>query len=388
MTIDNLKSYFKERIYNRLQKKCIDWFFYLPIKKNKIVFIFNGGGGYADSPKYIAEEIKKQNKPYHLVWLVNKSGYSTPSHIKQAKIGRIKSVYELATAKVIITTVKSYCDLKKKKNQFFIYVPHGQSGAKYVEKGAADKLGPKYIERSKWHSKVSDLFISSSAMQTQEMKDYFWCSCEIADMGLPRNDLFFNFTKNQVKKIKQTLGFEETCHLVLYAPTFRENKDCSVYDIDTKKILDSLKNRFGGEWKLLVRLHPNFKWFGTPNIVYDSNIVDVTSYEDMQELLIASDALISDYSSIMFDFNLLKRPIFLYTKDIEQYQDLRGLKPWFKQVPFPLCKTNEELLFAINHFDEIQYKQHLEEFSKIYNGFDDGHASERFVERLVSVIKS
>ena len=188
--MSRLSSFLYKTIYSKILNKCINLFYYLPVRRNKIVLLHDYGLGYGDSPKYIAEALLKEGFSFDIVWLVNNMSLDIPRPIRKVYLARIRSVYELATAKVIVTTMKGRVNLRKKKNQFFIYIPHGQSGAKYVEK-AAKGLGQPYIEGSKWHSSVSDLFLSSSKMQTQEMKDFFWYDGEIEEYGLPRNDIFF-----------------------------------------------------------------------------------------------------------------------------------------------------------------------------------------------------
>ena len=148
------------RFYHPMMMLCIRLFHYLPAKKNKIVFIHDFGNGYGDSPKYIAQEIIRRNLPYDMVWCTdaqNNNPEQYPSQIRRALLSRLESVYELATAKVIVTTLKGRINLKKKTSQFFIYSPHGQIGETYVEAQAGDTLGKGYIEGSKWHSSVTDL---------------------------------------------------------------------------------------------------------------------------------------------------------------------------------------------------------------------------------------
>lgn len=122
-----------EPLYNTLRDKCIEWFYYLPFKKNKIVFIKGNGDGYGCNLKYVAEEIIKQNLPYDLVWLVNYKSEPIPKQIRKVKFNRIKAIYELATAHVVINNTKSLIRVKKKDNQKFIYIPHGQPGCKCAE---------------------------------------------------------------------------------------------------------------------------------------------------------------------------------------------------------------------------------------------------------------
>lgn len=379
--MSKISSYIYKNIYSKIMDKCIDLFYCLPVIKNKIVMLHDYGLGYGDSPKYIAEALLKERDSYEIVWLVNNMSFEIPKPIKKVNLARIRSVYELATAKVIVTTMKGRVNLRKKKNQFFIYIPHGQSGAKYVEK-AAKGLGQPYIEGSKWHSSVSDLFLSSSKMQTQEMRDYFWYNGEIVEYGLPRNDIFFHFSDEQVVRIRKSLNIEKDDFVVFYAPTFRNEGGLSVYGIDTNGISNAIQKEYHRNCKIIIRLHPNFVWYGKPEFKYSDNVIDVTDYPDIQELLIVSDILISDYSSTMFDFMLMKRPVFLFTKDIEEYQKMRGLKEWFFNVPFPICRNNGDLINAIIDYDEQKYKAGLMDFNKLYGSLEDGRATERILERL------
>ncbi len=387
----NLKSIFYWNIYHPTMMLCVKLFYYLPVKKNKIFFFHDFGNGYGDSPKYIVEEIIRRGLEYDMVWGVNREHNvpaQYPRQIRLALLSRIKFVYELATAKVIITTLKSRYNFKKKKSQFFVYVPHGQIGAKYVEAQAEGKIGDSYIEGSKWHSSVTDLVLSSSKLFTKEVRNYYWYpEGEIAETGLPRNDIFFNYTPADIKRIKNNLGIADEVKVALYAPTFRDNGNDGAYDIDVNRLLDTLERKTDDKWIFLIRLHPCFIWFKEPKFKYDSRVVNVTRYPDMQDLLLVSDILISDYSSTMFDFNLMHRPVFLYTNDVEDYQRMRGLKDWFFKVPFPFCLDNDELNEAVFNFDVEKYHAACKEFDVLYGSLDNGTAAKKLVDRLESIMQ-
>lgn len=378
-------------LYEPLMRICVKLFYYLPVKKNKIIFFHDFGNGYGDSPKYIAEEIIRRKLPFDMVWATNNEHNNPsqyPSQMRLALISRIKSVYELATSKVIITTGKYRYNLKKKKSQFFVYVPHGQIGAKYVEAQAGDKLGKDYIEGSKWHSSVTDLTLSSSKLFTEEVRNYYWYpDGEIAEIGLPRNDVFFNYNHDDILSIKKKLGIKETAKILIYAPTFRNEKRNEPYAIDTNRLLNTLEKKFGGDWMILVRMHPCFIWYGKAEFEYSERVVDVTSYPDMQDLLLISDICISDYSSTMFDFNLMHRPVFLFTTDIPEYQKMRGLKEWFFKVPFPFCTNNDELNDVIEKFELAQYEDACKEFDKLYGSLENGSAARTFVDRIQKIMQ-
>lgn len=375
-------------LYHPLMMLCVKLFYYLPVKNNKIIFFHDAGNGYGDSPKYMAEEILRRNLPYDIVWAVKDKNIIVPSSIRKTLITRIQSVYELATSKVIVTTLKGKYNLKKKKSQFFIYVPHGQIGAKYVEAQAGKTLGTEYPKNSAWHSSVSDLFLSSSKLFTAEVRNYYWYpEGEIAEIGLPRNDIFFNYKKEDVRRIKEGLKISMDTHVALYAPTFRDNGDDTAYSIDINRVLSALGNRFGGKWIFLVRLHRNFVWFKKPSFEFSDHIIDVTSYPDIQELLLISNVLFSDYSSTVFDFNLMHRPIFLFTKDIEEYKRVRGIKDWFFKVPFPFCHNNDELCGAILKYDDEKYKQECKTFDELYGSLENGKATESIINMIEQIIQ-
>ena len=314
----------------------------------------DSGEAYGDSPKYIAEELLRRNKGYKLVWLAKDATVQAPSPISTVRFNRINAAYHLATAKVIVTTQKSRSPLRKKKSQFFLYVPHGQIGAKFVERQAGKALGKAYIEGSKWHSAQCNLFLSSSKLFTEEMRTWYWYNGEIWESGLPRNDIFFNYNQEDIIRIKGQVGVPDEVKIAFYAPTFRDNGNEKAYSLDTERLLGALEGKTGDKWILMIRLHPNFVWFKVPAFNYSDKVLNMTLYPDIQELLLISDILISDYSSTMFDFHLMKRPVFLLMQDMEDYQKMRGLKDWFFKVPFPSVMITmnyvKQYRILINHY--------------------------------------
>lgn len=133
MMIFQKLKYLIEPLYNKVREFCIKCFYYLPVKSNKIVFIQGNGGGYKCNLKYIAEEIHRQKLPYDMVWMVEHYDIEIPNFIRKVKYNRIRAVYELATAHIMINNSKSLYPVKKKKGQVFIYIPHGQPGCKCAE---------------------------------------------------------------------------------------------------------------------------------------------------------------------------------------------------------------------------------------------------------------
>lgn len=372
-----------EPAYKSVYELCIRLFHCLPVKRNKIVFIQGCGGGYKCNLKYIAEEIHKEGLPYDMVWLVDNMRYEIPPFIRKVKYNRIHAVYELATARIFINNSKSLYPVKKKAGQTFIYIPHGQPGCKCAE--ADGNLPELWKKNSKLHSSLTDVFVSMSSYHTQVLKDTFWVpqNAEIWETGFPRNDQYYHDTSEKKKEIRKILNIPSDMHIALYAPTFRDTGTVEAYDMDLHRVLDTLEEKTGEKWMFFITLHPNFSWFKHPPFPFDEKIWNMSSYEDIHELMLIADIAISDYSSTALDFSHTRRPVFLYASDVDEYTHMRGLKPMYYQLPFPLAKSNDELVQNIQEYEYSKYLQKFEEFMSVrYGNFDDGHASRKFVEKL------
>lgn len=378
-----------EPVYKILYRFCISLFQWLPVNNNKIVFAQGSrGGSFACNPKYVAEEIVRRCLPYDLVWLYEFNHTDVPLPIRKAKYNRIRALYELATAHVFINSSKAVYPVKKKAGQAFIYFPHGQPGCKCAE--GDGNLPKQYLCMSKQHSALTDVFVSMGKYHTQVLKDTFWVpdTAQIWECGFPRNDQYYKDNAHRVAAIREKLGIPKGMRIAFYAPTFRDNGTTTAYNLNFHRVLHALKERTGEQWMFFVTLHPNFNCFKKPVYDFDDRIWNMTSYTDIHELLLLADIAISDYSSVALDFANTRRPVFLYASDIDEYTRMRGLKPMYYQLPFPLCKTNDEMEQAIMTFDKDEYAHRLEEFAKIYGSVDDGHAAERFVDHLEQIMNN
>lgn len=349
--------------------------------EDKIVFANFNGRGFGCNPKYIAEELLRQNVPYDMVWLVNDLEEAVPNGIRKVSFCGKESYYELATARVIINNVKGDLNFRRRKGQYYIQTWHAGYGFKLVEKDAIKKLPPDYIIESRINSMDTDLILSGSKLQSDEYRSSFWCTCEILERGLPRNDPYFTKSPEEIGQLKCSLGLRDDTKVILYAPTFRTGEDTlETYGLDLEKTVSAFQTHWGGDWVLLFRHHPNLAF--TLDVDGQGKILDVSEYPDMQELVLACDVLISDYSTSVFDAAFLNKTIFIFTSDLEEYKQLRGLKPTFHQMPYPHANTNEELEHCIANFDQIAYQKAAQAFGEVYHSFEDGHASEAVVERI------
>ncbi len=363
-----------------------------PIKKDKVVFLNFMGKGYGDNPKYIANEIVRQGLPWKLIWLVKDEAF-VPSYISSVDISGLRAFYELATTRFIVNNCKHNIPFnyitKKKKKQFYLQTWHGDFGPKYIEKEIEDTFSPNYLAVSKADSAVTDAILSGNVFFTKVLRESFWLpdNCKILEYGVPRNDIYFKGDEMK-NSLKLKYGFSLEDKLLLYAPTFRDDFNVSCYNISFERLRKVLSQLNEQEWKVIIRLHPNIS-SNTEVYHYDGGIIDGSAFPDSQELCMISDCLITDYSSIMADFMLMKRPVFLYAPDLEEYADRtkgRGLRELYYHLPFPLSHNQKELERDIRQFNKEEYAVALDSFMReYYCTYDDGHASERVVNYLKSV---
>ena len=362
-----------------------------PIQKNKIVFVNYKGKGYGDNPKYIAEEILRQQLPWRMIWLIRGNVVNVPGCIKKVNLDGLKAFYELSTAKFLVSNCKNNVPTnyltRKKKNQLYLQTWHGDFGPKYIEKEIEDTFSPGYLARSKVDSAATNAVLSGNEFFSTVLEASFWLpkKCEILEYGIPRNDIYFRGDEER-DQLKLKLGFSLDDHILLYAPTFRDDYDLSCYSIDLERVRGLLSKRdCGSPWKVIVRLHPNIS-SETGLFHYNDNIINGSFWSDQQELCMISDFLITDYSSIFADFLLMRKPVFLFATDLEKYADKsagRGLRDLYYHLPFALCRNQQELETSIESFNEEEFRKKVEAFMlEYYRTFDDGHASERVVNYL------
>jgi CDP-glycerol glycerophosphotransferase len=268
---------------------------------------------------------------------------------------------------------------KKRPQQKYMMLWHGGVALKKIEKDAESQLGFTYLTKAKSDSKMCNLMISGCKAQTRLLQEKFWYDGEILESGIPRNDMLFATENHRAirEKVCSIYGITPESKLVLYAPTFRRNRSLDPYRIQWSEVITQLRAMYGTEEvKVFLRLHPNMLTVDTSPLLNDPSVIDVTRYNDMQELLSICDLLITDYSSSMFDFSMLRKPCIIYATDIEQYD--RGYYYTFDQMPYPVARNQAELIETIRNFDLDQHLIKVDDFmSNTVGMFEDGNASRR-----------
>lgn len=379
---------FKNRIKNLICLLIIHLFNLMPIKKNKLFFFSYYGSNYGCNPKYISEYIVKHYPKgrFDVVWAFNDpESKMYMEHIRKVKTMSLKYFYELCTSKIVITNFRTTDLFVKRKNQYYIQTWHSSLRIKQIEKDIADALPADYVKMAKKDSFKCDLLLSGCNYSTDILKRAFWYDGEIFEHGTPRNDVLFQRNVEKKNKVLDKLTISQEKKVLLYAPTFRKGDDSGVYDLDYKQLSRVLGNKFGKEWVILVKLHPHLI-SKSNQLVYNDNVIDVTAFDDIQELLLASDVLISDYSSLIFDFAITKRPCFLYVPDLKKYisQD-RKLYFDMMELPFISATSNKDLFEKIEGFHDEQYQQNAAKFLKKVGSYEGGNANNYLMKRIESI---
>lgn len=352
----------------------------LPVDKNKVVFKSDRGKQCTDSPLALFELMRKICPEYRLVWVL-----SDPNLVLEGatavKEGSLAEIRALATAGYWIDNKRKGCWTIKRKGQIYIQTWHGAISIKKVEKDVQDKLPAYYVKSAKHDSAIADYFLSSCAWTSDFYRRSFWYDGSILEYGLPRSDVFYQKPKDLVEKIYRHYGLPEGERILLYAPTFRDDGSTDVYDIDYERLRRTLECCFGGSWRIILRMHPNL--LGTiKTSQYSEYILNGNTVADINGLIIASEIIITDYSSVMFDGMEADKIVVLYASDVEKYRYDRGFIFSFEELPFTLTENNENLNKVLSNFDPDAYKNRIALFKQKLGFFETGHASESIIRTI------
>ncbi len=371
-------------MYKALRFAFITLLFYLfrlfPIKKNRIVLM--NVWGFGDNVKYVTEELVARKLPYELIFICNHPVRSEiPYAVRALKTNTIAAIKALATAKVWVESNRKEAYIRKRKKQYYIQLWHGGLALKKIEGDCADYLGETYIKRAKRDSAMTDLYVSNGSFCSRMYRRAFWFEGNIKEYGSPRMDLLLQQDNVKKRKTKTSLNIPFFTQIALYAPTYRDSDDVSVYQMNYEKLKASLSEKFGGKWCILVRLHPLIANI-SQKLTFSDDVIDASKYKDMYELMQASDVLITDYSNTMFEFAMMKRPVFLFAKDLLTYQSERGFYFDYASLPFPIASTEKKLLQDILDYDTAAEGKRMNEFLRTTGVKEEGNASKQVVDHI------
>lgn len=361
-----------------------------PLLEKTILFETFMAKNYSDSPKYIYEYIAQHYPDYTCVWAIN-DRKTLPYGAKCVKRFSFRYAYYLARSKYLVFNVRPPLWFRKREGQRLLQTWHGTPLKRLVfDQEEVTSASPKYKQQFYQSRQDWDYLISANPFSTETFRRCFMFENEMLEVGYPRNDILYRENKQELAaEIRARLGIGQDKKTILYAPTWRDDQafEKGKYHFQLALDLDLLRKHLSDDYVILLRTH-HYIADAIDTSAYEGFVYNVCRYDDISELYLISDICITDYSSVFFDFANLRRPILFFTYDIEKYQNqLRGFYiDMYQDLPGPLLMTNEEVVDAIEHIDQIseQYKERYELFYEHFCCFDDGHASQKAAEALLS----
>ena len=344
-------------------------------------------GRFSDSPRALYEGLLRAGTGHELVWLADpRHVQGFPPGARTIEYGTPECVEALEAADVVIANTHTDLVWAKKPGAVYLQTWHGTPLKRihwdvlWAPEGRLDRL---QRDVDQW-----DYLVSPNAVSTPRLRGAFHFEGEVIESGYPRNDLLSGATASEVRaRVRGELGIPDGKTAVLYTPTWRDDVVFGDADADFTLDLDvdAFAERLGDDHVLLLRLH--YMLTGRLAASTHPSIVDVSFHPEVGELYLAADAMVTDYSSTMFDFAVTGKPMLFYTYDLEDYMSRqRGFYFDFApDAPGPLLETNEALLDALADLDAVtaRHADRYAAFRERYCHLEDGHATERVLARVL-----
>ncbi|MBH0350678.1 teichoic acid biosynthesis protein B [Bacillus thuringiensis] len=358
--------------------------------KNKVTFIMS----YGENLIFIYEEMKRQNIDCEVVFLYKSTCKYEVKNYPDVKavafetkniIQTIKAIYHLATSRYVIIDnyFGSLSTIRFKKRVECIQIWHAA--------GAFKKFGllaPAFKKRNKYaqnrflrvYKNFHKIVVGSDALAEIYMQAFDMTEKNILRTGIPRTDLFFNEEKKQnlIPSFWHRNPDLKEKKVLLYAPTFRDKE---LNDFELHLDVDALYEVLKDEYILIIKLHPAIRNNLQYKESYKGFLYDYSSYPNINDLFLVTDILITDYSSVPFEFCLLNKPMIFFAYDLKRYGKKRGIiGDYISDIPGPIAYNSSEIIAAIQGdlFDEKK----IGEFKKKWNQYSQGNSSSNLVDYL------
>lgn len=388
--------FLKKFLKNNISKSVFHFFFtvlsFLPVKKKMVIFESFYGRQYSCNPRGIYEYLRENYPHYELYWSVDKKYEKNfvGKDIKYLKRFSLKWFMLMPRAEYWVNNSRLPLWMPKPKHTTYLQTWHGTPLKRlaldmeevHMPGTNSEKYKKNFVkETSNW-----DYLVSANRYSSEIFTRAFDFHNNIIESGYPRNDFLYKYNNQKtINNIKLKYSIPNK-KVILYAPTWRDDQYYSKgrYKFDLELDLNHLRQKLGDEYIIILRMH----YLVAENLDlsdYEGFAFDFSHHEDIRELYLISDILITDYSSVFFDYGNLRRPMIFFVYDIETYRDkLRGFYFDFeKQAPGPLAMTTEEVIRFIKDIDGNSFiTQEYEEFYKKFCYLDNGEASKKVVESV------
>jgi CDP-glycerol glycerophosphotransferase len=368
---------------------------YYPLRQRRpvrdsVVFVSFKGRSCSDSPLGIAQELRRRGDDREQIWAVSDWSVQVPGGSRPVLMWSRAFWDALASSSHIVSNDELPARFSKRAGQLYAQTWHGT----LLKRIGFDVEDPKFPEARKYNEVLAqevakwDLALSPNPFSTPLMRRAFRYDGEICESGYPRNDVLCGGNAAALAgQVRDRLGLPAGKKVILYAPTWRDNRYYASgrYRFDLRLDLDDARRQLGDDYVFLVRGHHQAA-DDVPGEPGPGFAVNVTTYPDASELLLVADALITDYSSMMCDFAATGKPMVLYTYDLEEYRDnLRGFNLDLEaEAPGPLLATSAEVIAAVADLEAVteRYRGRYEAFAAKFCPLDDGKAGARACDAI------
>lgn len=376
-------SYIKRKLRDDLIKKIMWVCHKCWVDNNKVVFK-SFDNQYSCNPRAISEKLHELCPNIKIVWLFSNPQMTSefiPGYVIKVKNKSLRKLYELATAKVWVDNCTKTSAMWKGQDQLYVQTWHGDKAFKKIGYDAGK------IQEDFEKAPVFDLAIAGSEYGVRKYRNAFHYNGEILNIGTPRNDVLINGDPYRESYTRSLLKIKENVKILLYAPTFRDSKSGkqqTFEGLDLNKTINLLEQKTGNEWVCLLRAH---------HVVHEGFIkqgigdkcVDVSDIDDIADLMLIADAMISDYSSCAGDFVLTKRPLILYQGDIKEYENNnRSFYFSMDDSPYFIAKSQDELDEILINMTANKAKDNCERVLAFYGSTESGYSAEEVAKRIIN----
>jgi CDP-glycerol glycerophosphotransferase len=346
----------------------------------------SSGGRFSDSPRAIYQALIDSGHPSRHLWVADpRHRHGFPAGVDTVEYGSARCIAELESADVVVSNTHLEMEWQKAPGSVYLQTWHG-TPLKHIHFDSlwapAGRVAYLTEDVRRWDYLLSPNFVSS-----ERLRGAFGFSGEIVESGYPRNDILLSPRRESIRaEVRRQLGIPEDATVVLYTPTWRDDH----LDADGRQDFalrldpDEFSRRLGDDTYLLIRTH--FLVTAQLPAMDGPRVRDVSAHPDVSELYLAADAMVTDYSSTMFDFAVTGKPLFFFAYDLQDYRDrLRGFYfDLLEHAPGPVVQSGPELIEALSDLDAVRrrYAPAYRAFRNSFCHLDDGRATARVIERI------
>lgn len=393
-TIRGMNRVKKSRLFTAFYHRTFQMLSHLPMKKNLVMFESFFGRQYSCNPRAIYEYMREHCPEYQLIWSANAkyTDLFEQHQLPYVKRFSLKWLMLMTRANYWVTNVRLPLWMSKPKRTVYLQTWHGTPLKRlaldmeevHMPGTNTEKYKRNFLaESARW-----DYLISPNAYSSEIFARAFGFENTMIESGYPRNDFLYQRNNQEtIDMIKEQIGLPKDKKVILYAPTWRDNQFYGKgrYRFELDLDLHRMQEELGKDYVIIMRMH----YLIADNLdlsEFEGFAYDYSHHEDISELYMISDLLITDYSSVFFDFANLRRPMIFFTYDIEDYRDhLRGFYFEFEQkAPGPIVLTSEEVIQAIRNIAASGFtvSDRFDAFFQKFCSLESGHSSEKVVKTV------